>query len=343
VPEIESKQMSESTQEPTIPFERERDAPKLARLAQQNVWIGTSSYKYQGWLGSVYKDEQLYAGARKPFVKSKFEENCLREFSLLYHSVCYDGGYYRIPTTESLEKMAASVPDDFQIAIKVTDSITQRRFNNGPEKGQMNPGYLEPRTFVEHFLPAVTEGFGKKLGPIIFEFSPFFFGKPFAKDAYQPSDFVKDLDRFLRSIPHGEHKYSVEVRDPILIDPSFGRYLDCLEYSGVAHVLNEQTWMPELQDQIDVPNIYPAPFTVVRALVRPGVTHEAAVKEFEPYDKIRRPLPQVRLALAEIINNSLENRRGLYVYVNNRVEGHAPTTISNALNLLEQNFLKHPL
>jgi hypothetical protein len=35
-------------------FDRERMKEEVARLAARNVFIGTSSWKYEGWLGSLY-------------------------------------------------------------------------------------------------------------------------------------------------------------------------------------------------------------------------------------------------------------------------------------------------
>ena len=35
------------------PFERERLAAKLGALAAQGILIGTSSWKYPGWLGQI--------------------------------------------------------------------------------------------------------------------------------------------------------------------------------------------------------------------------------------------------------------------------------------------------
>jgi hypothetical protein len=35
-------------------FDREQIKPKLAALAAKGVFIGTSSWKYQGWLGQLY-------------------------------------------------------------------------------------------------------------------------------------------------------------------------------------------------------------------------------------------------------------------------------------------------
>jgi uncharacterized protein YecE (DUF72 family) len=128
----------------------------------------------------------------------------------------------------------------------------------------------------------------------------------------------------------------VEVRDPEFLDAEFPHYLDCLRNHGVSHVINQQTWMPPIHEQLRHPNILTAEHTIVRALVRPGVTHEAAVREFTPYDRTQMVLPEMRQALAELIRRSIAGRRGLYIYINNRTEGNAPNTIAGVLDLFEQ-------
>jgi len=298
--------------------------------------IGTSSWNYPGWVGQVYVGD--YSGARKDFVKARFEEQSLHDYGVALPTVCFDGAYWRFPTTEQLEKFRDAVPADFKFALKVTDQITVRRFRNdarsGVMAGKLNPGYLDARLFLEHFLAPVRESLGEKLGPIILEFSPFFFGKKFGDhDGYTPLEFVKDLHKFLDQI-RPDFKLAIEVRDPVLIEPPFTRYLDCLNYHGVAHVLNEQTWMPELHAQMELPMIETADFSVVRALTRPGVTHEKAVKQYAPYEKTQEPLPELREALAKLANESLSRERGLYIYINNRAEGNAPNTIAAVLALM---------
>ena len=32
-------------------------APKLRALADRNIYFGTSSWKYDGWLGSIYRED----------------------------------------------------------------------------------------------------------------------------------------------------------------------------------------------------------------------------------------------------------------------------------------------
>jgi hypothetical protein len=57
--------------EPT--FDRLRLAAKIKRLSENNVFIGTSSWRYEGWLGQVYTPERYYTRGR--FSKTKFHED----------------------------------------------------------------------------------------------------------------------------------------------------------------------------------------------------------------------------------------------------------------------------
>jgi uncharacterized protein YecE (DUF72 family) len=76
-----------------------------------------------------------------------------------------------------------------------------------------------------------------------------------------------------------------------------------------------------------MPETFTADFTVVRALLRRGRPYEDAVARFSPYSSIQDPNPETRAALKELIARSEEDRKPLYVFVNNRIEGNAPRTI----------------
>ena len=48
---------------PPSTFDRRALAERLTALAQQDIWIGTSSWKYEGWLGQIYsRDRYLTRG-----------------------------------------------------------------------------------------------------------------------------------------------------------------------------------------------------------------------------------------------------------------------------------------
>ena len=101
---------------------------RLADLASKGVFIGTSSWKYPGWVGTVYDESRyLYRGK---FAKSRFEQACLAEYAEVFKTVCVDAAYYTFPARDYLQGLAAQVPSNFRFGFKVTDALTVRRFPN---------------------------------------------------------------------------------------------------------------------------------------------------------------------------------------------------------------------
>ena len=83
--------------------------------------------------------------------------------------------------------------------------------------------------------------------------------------------------------------------------------------------------MPELEDQARLSDAYTADFTVVRALLTRGRTYEKAVKAFEPYREIKEPNEGARRHGRD--RQAGAGEEDACVFVNNRLEGNAPTTI----------------
>src|SRR5687767_6687434 len=86
----------------------------LRALAAQGVFMGTSSWKYPGWFGTVY-DEQRYV-YRGKVSEARFQEHCLAEYAALFSTVCVDAAYYRFPECDGLFRMAGQVPADFRFS-----------------------------------------------------------------------------------------------------------------------------------------------------------------------------------------------------------------------------------
>src|SRR2546427_5997960 len=109
-----------------MPFDRERMKVKAAELAAKGVFIGTSSWKYEGWF------DQLYTPARYEYrgkvAKTRFQRECLSEYAEVFKTVCVDAAYYTFPSQKYLEGMASQVKPDFRFAYKVTDEITIKKF-----------------------------------------------------------------------------------------------------------------------------------------------------------------------------------------------------------------------
>jgi uncharacterized protein YecE (DUF72 family) len=219
--------------------------------------------------------------------------------------------------------------DDFRISLKVTDRITIKRYPNlprhGVNAGKVNPDFLNVELFEDAFLRPV-EALKKKRGVIIFEFSAFYPASGITYDV-----FVAMLDSFLRQLPR-DFSYAVEVRNADFLR---AEYLGVLSAHGVAHVLNNWTKMPPIIEQIRLAGILTAPFSVARALLRPGRAYQEAVDLFQPYDVVKEENPEIRLGLADAVQRCVAEGRELYAYVNNRAEGNSPKTIEAILDILD--------
>lgn len=325
-------------------WHRLRDA--VTRLAEHRVLIGTSSWKYPGWLGWLYQRDRYLT--RGKFSEARFDRECLREYAEVFSTVSVDAGYYTFPTPEGIAKLCSLVPESFRLSFKVTDEITLRTFPRldrfGPRAGLDNPHFLNADLFRNAFL-APLEPHRHHIGVLMFEFARFAPGTWPSLGA-----FANALDAFFSQLP-ADWQFGVELRNPELLHPE---YLATLTRHGVAHVLNNWQAMPSVGAQLDIPGALTTPFSAARFLLKPGRAYEQAVNLFSPYDRLREPLPEARAAARRLIATLLARapapppspsepadtpqptspsqspRRKpppSYIFVNNRLEGHALETI----------------
>jgi uncharacterized protein YecE (DUF72 family) len=300
-------------------FDRDRLAGVLRDLAGQRIFIGGSSWKYEGWLGQVYSPERYLSRGR--FSKRIFEAECLREYAQTFPTVCGDFAFYQFPTEDFWRKLFSQTPEGFRFAFKVPEQITCRVFPSHPrygaQAGRDNQGFLDAHLLREMFLRPLQPHLAKT-ALLIFEFGAF------PRKAYEePTQFLDDLDPFLASLPP-EFRYGVEVRNAELLEPD---YFACLRSRNVAHVYNAWSRMPELQTQISIPGSQTADFLVCRALLRRGRVYEEAVRTFAPYTHIQDPNPAARDAMRVLIGKARDSGKSFFLFVNNRLEGNAPLTI----------------
>jgi len=305
-------------------FDREGLASKLRALAGENIFIGGSSWKYEGWLGQIYSRERYLS--RGKFSKRIFEAECLSEYAETFPAVCGDFAFYQFPTPEFWARLFAHVPEGFRFAFKVPEQITCKVFpihaRYGDLAGKDNETFLDPHVFHEMFVRPL-EPHRRKTALLIFEFGAFS-RRSFAGVA----EFVERLDPFLAHLPP-DFRYAVEIRNPDYLDRD---YFACLRAHNVAHVYNAWAKMPELKHQIAIPDSATADFQVCRALLRRGRVYEEAVDTFAPYTHVQDPNPEARESMKVLIGRARENKEFLFLFVNNRLEGNAPATI---LSLVE--------
>ena len=85
-------------------FDRQTLAQRVAELASNGVYLGTSSWKYEGWRGQLYDDARYVYRGR--FARTRFERMCLAEYAKVFRTVCVDAAYYAFPRREYLEGLA---------------------------------------------------------------------------------------------------------------------------------------------------------------------------------------------------------------------------------------------
>lgn len=303
------------------PFHPDTLRPVLAGLAARGVYVGTSSWKYAGWRGQLYTDDPYTYRGR--FSETRFERQCLTEYAQVFQTVCVDAAYYKFPDERYLGGLVSQVPADFRFAFKVTDAITIKKSPNLPRfglrAGQPNEHFLDANLFQASFLRPC-EPFRSYVGLLMFEFSRFY-----PADFARGRDFVEALDGFLGRLPRG-WPYGVEIRNRNFLQPE---YFAALARHGVTHVFNSWDAMPPVAEQLALPGSRTSPERLAaRFLLRPGRAYEDAVSRFSPYDRIQDPYPEGRVAGAGLLRESLEaDRRGAFLYVNNRFEGNALQTI----------------
>ena len=292
---------------------------KLAALKDRDIWIGTSSWKYEGWLGQIYQSQRYQT--RGKFSEKRFQAECLREYAETFPIVCGDFSFYQFPSEQHWRRLFASAPASLRYAFKVPEDITVRTFPSharyGPRAGRENETFLNAALFEGAFL-GLLEPHRAQVAVLIFEFGSF------PRTLYPRAEaFLEDLDPFLAKLPP-LFRYAVEIRNEEFLVPE---YFACLQRHGVAHVCNAWTRMPTIAEQMAMPEVFTADFTVARALLRKGRPYEEAVAKFSPYREIQDPNPETRQALRDLIARAREKREPSYIFVNNRLEGSAPGTI----------------
>ena len=300
-------------------FDRAALAARLLSYASEGIYIGGSSWKYEGWLGQIYTRGRYLTRGR--FSRRVFEADCLREYAETFPTVCGDFAFYQFPGEEFWQKLFHQVPDGFRFAFKVPEPITCKAFPSrsryGAQAGQANPEFLDGNALREKFLQPLAPH-RAKTAVLIFEFGAF--GR---RSFASLPEFLDRLDPFLAALP-SEFRYAVEIRNPEFLEKD---YFACLRAHRVAHVYNAWSKMPELRYQMAIPDSTTADFLVCRALLRHGRSYEDAVTLFAPYREIQDPNPEARESMRVLIGRAREDKRILLLFVNNRLEGNAPMTI----------------
>lgn len=264
----------------------------------ENLFVGTTSWIYEGWRNIVYF---------RPYrSKKEFKEKCLVEYfnNPLFDFVEIDHTYYSYPTRSAMDKINAQIPAGKKAILKITNTISR----DGDD-------FLSSETFKREFLSAFSEDFLKKV---------LWFHLQFSRMQKPIKELIRSLSSFVEMVGV---RISVEFRNP-----EYLTIFEKLQYHNIVPCLNHWTWMSSLQDQFSLLDRVKVPEIYVRLLTPQNVTYEDAVKQFYPYNHIKFRQEIARNALIQSLR--AHKNTTFFVAVNNRFEGCAPLTIADILELL---------
>jgi uncharacterized protein YecE (DUF72 family) len=161
------------------------------------LFLGTSSWKYEGWLGQIYTPERYFSKGR--FSAKRIDQECLAEYAETFPIVCGDFAFYQFPTPAFWKKLFDQAPAPFQFAFKVPEEVTLPVFPSLPRyglhAGRRNPNFLSSETMRTQFLDLL-HPYPNRVALLIFEFGA---GIGRAFDGVSP--FAEALSKFFASLP----------------------------------------------------------------------------------------------------------------------------------------------
>jgi len=213
----------------------------------------------------------------------------LAYYSQKMDSVEIDSTFYGVPRASTVENWFNCTPDRFIFCPKVPKQITHDRRLEGC--GAEWRAFLERMRLLKH-----------KLGPLVLQF----------EYKFKFTEYFKILESFLQEEAFSETKLCIEVRDKNWYQPAF---FDLLRRYNVALVLNDLYYMPRISEVT-------ADFTYIRLL---GNRRQIP----DDFSHVRIDRDKDFDFWTKKINEFLKKNLEVYVYSNNRYQGHAPSTIES--------------
>jgi len=276
--------------------------------------MGTSTWSFSGWRGLVYADE---------YDESTLARQGLSAYAAhpLLRSVGVDRSYYRPLDTETLSRLRKAVTSDFRFLLKAHAALML-------PKSARKPAYLEgvPDVFLDadhairYVIDPARRTLGETLGVILFQFSPLG-----ARVLGYRRELLQRLYEFLRRLP-ADVNYAVEWRDPEMLGAD---YEQLLHACGAVHGYAQHPRMPPVDEQVNevAQGDSATRPLVIRWLLAPGRSYEAAKAAYAPFDRLVDPDPVARQKILALSRSALAAGRDVTLIVNNKAEGSAPQSI----------------
>jgi uncharacterized protein YecE (DUF72 family) len=221
-----------------------------------NVFFGTASDRYAGWLGQIYS-EGLYTGRKtrrkksvggRSFVEEVLPVESVKEYFHHFRVLELDFTFYRplldkkgkaTPNFYLLQNYCKHLKNEDRLILKMPQAISAMKLRRGKAFVE-NEQYLNPHFFTKQFYEPAKDLLGPRLGGLIFEQE-----YQRKQDRSPPEKFAADLDEFFSAVPK-DACYHVELRTKaFLSEPVFSIF----EKYGLGQVLSNWTWLPPISRQ----------------------------------------------------------------------------------------------
>ncbi|HET6432508.1 DUF72 domain-containing protein [Dyella sp.] len=169
-----------------------------------------------GWVFPAWRDNFYPAG----LVQRRELEYASRQL----RAIEINGTYYRAQSPATYAKWAAQTPDGFMFSLKAPKAIVQR--------ASLADATKAAAAFVDNL-----QGFGDRLGPIVWQFTP--------SRAFDPDDLAPFLDALPHTLQGEPLRHVLEVRHASFLDD---RYVSLARAHAVATVFTDSPDYPSLAD-----------------------------------------------------------------------------------------------
>ncbi|MFC1885161.1 DUF72 domain-containing protein [Thermodesulfobacteriota bacterium] len=316
------------------------DASKIEKFQfrdlHPNVFVGTASDRYAGWLGQIYSEDRYSAKItkrKKRVGKKDFEEEVLPvqsvqeyfehfgilELDFTFYSPLINKNGEPTKSLHVLRSYRSHLKENDRLILKVPQIVFARKIW-GKTGYDLNPEYLSPDLFIDKFYQPAVDLLDPWLAGFIFEQE-----YQRKQDRITPEVLADGLAAFFEAIPK-DKRYHVELRtEPFLSPPLFKVF----ENFGIGQVLSHWTWLPSLSKQFlkgGGKTTNSLKHLIVRLMTPKGMRYEEAYAKAFPFNSIVDGMisPSMIEETVDVMETAIREDSKISVIVNNRAGGNAP-------------------
>jgi uncharacterized protein YecE (DUF72 family) len=292
-------------------------AQVLDRRYENRLHLGTSSWTFPGWQGSVWARQHSKAALVRHGLPAYASHPLLR-------CVCLDRAFHRALDSAEFTALAAQVDSGFRFVVKAPALVCDAQLRD-PASGRAlgaNPHFLDADAACRLVAEPAAQGLGGKLGVLVFQLSPL--SRHWLDDAEALHERLADVWRSVRPVLPPGSLMALEVRDAELLAPALARHLKA---HGVRYCLGLHDRMPPLEAQLPMLRALWPGDLVCRWNLQRGLQYGQAKERWAPFDRLQAPDLATRSTLARVIAATLDAGRHAFVTINNKAEGSAPASV----------------